>query len=324
MSAGLPGWLAAALRDKASTASGRELAASSAEVSARYRQSATSAVTIDSAEAALAYALSRMPATYAAVSAVLDELRARAPDFSPAAMLDAGAGPGTATWAAREVWPELGPGLLLDHNPHLLALAADLAEAADAEEATTRVKADLGRVAPGTGPFDFVVAAYALTELPEAALAPAALSLWARCAGALAIVEPGRPRDYARLMEVRAALIAAGARVVSPCPQEGACPLIGSDWCHFSVRLPRSREHLRMKAGTLGYEDEKFSFLIVARPELAAGRAFARVIKPPRETKAGVELELCTPDGIAHRSVASRDRQSFKAAKRLRWGDAAA
>lgn len=57
-----------------------------------------------------AYAAARMPGCYAAVARVLDELRLRLPDFAPASMLDFGAGPGTAVWAAREaclIWHAL-------------------------------------------------------------------------------------------------------------------------------------------------------------------------------------------------------------------------
>ena len=52
---------------------------------------------------ALAYALARMPATYAAVAAGLNALSEIKPDFAPATLLDVGAGPGTATWAAAEI-----------------------------------------------------------------------------------------------------------------------------------------------------------------------------------------------------------------------------
>ena len=62
----------------------------------------------DQSEAdALAYALARMPATYAAVTASLNALREIRPDFAPASLLDVGAGPGTATWAAAEAFPSL-------------------------------------------------------------------------------------------------------------------------------------------------------------------------------------------------------------------------
>lgn len=52
---------------------------------------------------ALTYALSRLPACYAAAARVFRELGVRQSAFKPASLLDVGAGPGTATWAAQEV-----------------------------------------------------------------------------------------------------------------------------------------------------------------------------------------------------------------------------
>ena len=50
-----------------------------------------------------AYASSRMPACYAVLYRVFDELHLHLPAFCPKTMLDFGSGPGTAIWAAREV-----------------------------------------------------------------------------------------------------------------------------------------------------------------------------------------------------------------------------
>lgn len=52
---------------------------------------------------ALAYGATRLPACYAALRRVLGEVKARMPSWRPDSMLDFGAGPGTATWAAQEV-----------------------------------------------------------------------------------------------------------------------------------------------------------------------------------------------------------------------------
>eukprot|EP00879_Flechtneria_rotunda_P022518 GHRR01023769.1.p1 GENE.GHRR01023769.1~~GHRR01023769.1.p1 ORF type:complete len:393 (+),score=95.81 GHRR01023769.1:919-2097(+) len=52
---------------------------------------------------ALTYALSRLPGCYAATSRIFKELSLRLPEYRPQCMLDFGAGPGTATWAAQEV-----------------------------------------------------------------------------------------------------------------------------------------------------------------------------------------------------------------------------
>ena len=47
-----------------------------------------------------AYVITRFPATFAAVTAVLSEIKSRMPEFAPADLLDLGSGPGTATWAS--------------------------------------------------------------------------------------------------------------------------------------------------------------------------------------------------------------------------------
>lgn len=56
----------------------------------------------DSSET-VGYAAARLPGCYSVVWRVLDEIDVRVPDFQPRSMLDFGAGPGTAIWAASEV-----------------------------------------------------------------------------------------------------------------------------------------------------------------------------------------------------------------------------
>ncbi len=159
------------------------------------------------------------------------------------------------------------------------------------------IEADLARLGrPEGAPFDLVVVGYALTEIADAVLPTLIDALWALTSGALAIVEPGTPRDHARLMAVRERLIALGAAVLAPCPHAAPCPLAAPDWCHFSVRLPRSRAHKLLKGAEAPFEDEKFAYLAVARG--GGPSAPARVIAPPRAGKAGISLKLCTDKGI--------------------------
>ena len=314
----LPADLAAAVRRLAEGRKG--LGDSSARISEHYRQRGASRQVIGGADDAVAYALSRMPATYAAVSAVLEELQARAPEFAPKTLLDAGAGPGTAGWAVAEAFEGIAP-TLMDHNRAFLTLAGTLAEGT-ALAGAELLEADLGRFELPTR-YDLVTCAYALTELPDAEMLAAAERLWGHSDGVLALIEPGRPRDYQRLMAVRRRLIELGGRVLAPCPHEHDCPLAEPDWCHFSVRLSRSRDHMRMKGGTLGYEDEKYSYLVVARPGIGAP-APGRVLRRPEENKFSVTLAVCGADALEARVVPSRDKPAFKAAKKLDWGDATA
>src|ERR1700688_4860390 len=122
----LPAELKAALDEKLRGVSRNDAASRAALISKTYRDGGNSAA-IRSEVDALAYALARMPATYAAVTASLNALREIAPGFAPKSLLDVGAGPGTATWAATEAFSSLQILTLVDANPALRALALDLA-----------------------------------------------------------------------------------------------------------------------------------------------------------------------------------------------------
>src|SRR5271170_7499028 len=123
----LPAELKAALDAKLEGLSRHEVTARAASISKTYRDGGGSG-TIKSETDALAYALARMPATYAAITASLNALREIRPDFAPENLLDVGAGPGTASWAAAETFSSLQDFALLDANSALRALALDLAD----------------------------------------------------------------------------------------------------------------------------------------------------------------------------------------------------
>ena len=89
----LPPALRAALEARLQGFSRNDAAERAAAISKTYRDGGDSgAIRIETD--ALAYALARMPATYAAVVASLNALCEIRPDFSPKSLLDVGAGPG--------------------------------------------------------------------------------------------------------------------------------------------------------------------------------------------------------------------------------------
>ena len=121
----LPAELRVALDAKLQGLSRNAAAERAALISRTYRDGGNSGAIRSEADA-LAYALARMPATYAAVTASLNALCELRPDFAPASLLDVGAGPGTATWAAAAAFASLQSFTLLDANGALRALALDL------------------------------------------------------------------------------------------------------------------------------------------------------------------------------------------------------
>jgi ribosomal protein RSM22 (predicted rRNA methylase) len=286
----------------------------SAALSATYRAGGSSKG-IDLA----AYLVARLPATHAAVSRVLAEAVAARPGFQPLSVLDAGSGPGTAAWAAAESWPGLERVTFLDNAPAFLKLA--MALAADGPEPLSRAEGISGTIQalPQSLKADLVVAAYALAELPVAEIPQAAAKLWAASAGMLVLVEPGTPQGFARIRAARQALLGQGAVPVAPCTHAAACPLAGDDWCHFSVRLARSRAHMHAKGANVPYEDERFSYLVLAREGEPSGGA--RILAPPQHGKPGSIFRLCHAGGLETRHVARRDGAAYKRARKRDWGD---
>ncbi|MEH6952518.1 small ribosomal subunit Rsm22 family protein [Nitrobacter sp. NHB1] len=344
----LPAELKVALQRKAEGLSRNDAAVRAAAISQTYRGGGGSGA-IRSESDALAYALARMPATYAAVVACLNALREIRPDFAPDSLLDVGAGPGTATWATAQAFDSLCEFTAIDANPALrtlaLDLAADQARLHDLRYAQSEASGGLRDAAASA---DLVVASYVIGEMNADRQAALADLMWAASRDMLLVVEPGTPAGYQRILDLRRRLVAQGAYVIAPCPHNEECPLVtfsakhvlgrdprmdtasreenaskqkaAPDWCHFVQRLPRSRAHKYIKGAELPFEDEKFSYVALARTP--ARQHPARVLAPPLVTKAGMRVKLCQPDGRAGLTTFSRrDKAAYARVRRISWGD---
>jgi ribosomal protein RSM22 (predicted rRNA methylase) len=315
----LPAELKAALDGKLQGFSRSDAAQRSQKISTTYRAGGGSG-TIKSEADALAYALARMPATYAAVAASLNALTETVPDLAPETLLDVGAGPGTASWAAAQAFASLRDFTLLDVNSPLSRLALDLARDSTRLANCRYLPGDAADHLAEASPADIVLASYVIGELGEGEQRTLADAMWAKARHALVVIEPGTPAGYARILALRQQLIAQGATVAAPCPHEKPCPLVAPDWCHFNQRLPRSQAHRQIKGADAPFEDERFIYVALTRAPLAT-RA-ARVLAPPDVDKAEITAKLCTGHGVAVTKVPRRDRPAYAAARRWRWGDA--
>lgn len=313
----LPASLRAALEARLQGVSRNEAAERAAAISKTYRDGGNSG-TIRNEIDALAYALARMPATYAADIASLNALIELRPDFAPTNLLDIGAGPGTATWAAAEAFPSLQSFSLLDANDALRKLALDLAGDAGRQLAYERgeARALLAKAEPA----DLVIASYVIGEMNETERTSLAARMWEKTRDTLLVVEPGTPAGYARIIALRRQLIAAGAHVAAPCPHDGACPLTPPDWCHFAQRLQRSRAHKQVKGAEVPFEDEKFAYVALTRA--AIPRRPSRVLAQPAVGKVEVSAKLCAANGLEIAKIPRRDKAGYAEARRWRWGDA--
>lgn len=317
----LPPLLKSALDDELSRHDMASLRASRRRLTERYRAETRDGRRHLADDAAVAaYLAARMPATYAAIRASLGHLAANRPDFCPTTLLDVGAGPGTALWAACASFASLRSATMIEASACALAMGRALASG-KLEVATTWMEADITRREAGRLPRGHLVTlAYVLDELAPAQIAGLTERLWEACDDALVIVEPGTPAGWGRILTVRDQLLGLGAHVVAPCPHALTCPVAEPDWCHFSERVERSRTHRLAKDAGVPYEDEKFAYLVVARrPSVSTA---SRVLSQPSRGKGKVSLKLCRPDGaLERRLVTKREGGTFDVARRLEWGD---
>lgn len=273
---------------------------------------------------AAAYAAYRMPATHAAVARALRQVTAVVDpgDLDVRSLVDLGGGTGAATWAVAEALPSLRRATVLDGSTDALALGRRIARHGPEVVAGASWERRLITTDLELPQADLVSVSYVLGELDDALHAPV-VDAATRSARLVLVIEPGTPRGYAAVLAARTRLLAGGWHVVAPCPHDAPCPVAAraGDWCHFAARLDRSGLHRRVKAGSLGHEDEKFSYVLAGREPLP--RAAGRILRRPLRRKGLVQLEVCDTDGSARRVVVTRsDPAPYRAARDVSWGDA--
>jgi ribosomal protein RSM22 (predicted rRNA methylase) len=298
----------------------RELTQAAARLSERYRGETLDGTPHISCDlAAQAYLATRLPATYAAVREAMAKLADLRPDFRPLTLLDVGAGPGTALWAAADCWPGLDDAVLLEGSAAIRKWGEIFAAARPVKHVKWQ-SADIVKGLALGEPRDLVCLAYVLSELPEDRRSGLLDDLWRLTEDTLLIVEPGTPRGWERILAAREQMIARGAYIVAPCPHREVCPITAPDWCHFSRRVARSRLHRLAKEADVPWEDEKFIYLAASR--IRGPAVDARIIAPPGFGKGRIDLKLCCATGmLCERTISKRDGALFKTARRSDWGD---
>jgi ribosomal protein RSM22 (predicted rRNA methylase) len=315
----LPERLLRAIEAETEQFEGKVLARAAAELSARYQREDFSSPVLTSDAHRAAYLAVRLPATFAANAGVLEEIKHLAADVEIASMLDLGAGPGTALFAAKETFPELGYATLLESDPSWLKMGERLAEHFDPAIEVTWTQSDLRRPLM-VEEHDLVIMSYVLGELPQGAIESIVRSAWKLARKFLVIVEPGTTRGFATINEIRSTLIAAGIAILAPCPHHNVCPMaVAGDWCHFAQRVERTSLHRQLKGGELGFEDEKFSYVVAAREPRSTPAA--RIVRHPRKHSGHVQLTLCTAEGLKQTTVTKSQKSLYREARKAGWGD---
>lgn len=318
----IPEHLQQAIEEETSKYSFKEVLEAREELTDRYRSRRPEKQGFMTTEAQrCAYVTARMPATFAVIYRVMEELQRRKPAIIPKTLLDLGAGPGSVMWAANALFPTIQEITLVEKDADLAALGRRLAGYSDREAIRKAVWqiADMEKEGSYSS-HDLVVLSYSVGELAESSRESLIQASWQATSQFLVVIEPGTPVGFEGIRAIRSQLMSLGAHLVAPCPHELVCPMAGGDWCHFSERIERSSLHRRLKEGSLGYEDEKFSYVIASKTPCILPQS--RVLRHPLKRSGHVVLTLCTKDcGLKQETISKRNGEDYKIARKLEWGD---
>lgn len=290
------------------------------ELTERYRsRSASNRQLMTTDKQRQSYIVTRLPATYAAIQATLEAVQNRT-TCPIKSVLDLGAGPGTAMWAVCEQFPEIERITLIEKDPAIARIGQHLAQASEhpAIRAADWQAADLEQLS-ALPPHDLILLSYSVGEINPQKMVPLMDVCWKAAQQLLIVIEPGTPVGFEHIRAIRRQLIEWEAHLVAPCPHQLACPMAQGDWCHFAARVERSSLHRRLKGGSLGHEDEKFSYVAASKTQTSLPSS--RVLRHPLRHSGHVVLTLCTADGVQQPTISKKRGELYKHARKVEWGD---
>lgn len=312
----LPAPIATAIDQETQRFAAEDIRKSAEDLSRAYRARSGIRASLSQLDRA-AYVAVRFPSTFAVADAVWDETLRSVEASEIKSVLDVGAGPGTASLALAARIDGVAY-TYIERDGGWRETAERLAQAIGAST-TFRIAA----LTPSLNvpPHDVVVASYSLGELTAADQAAVLPALWKSATTALIIIEPGTPVGFDTVRNAREWALGQGAHAAAPCTHDAACPMSKEDWCHRPVRVTRSAAHRTAKHGTLGYEDEKFSYVVLTKSPVARS-ATGRIVRKPMLKKGHVHLDLCTDGKIERETVGRRAGDDYRSARDASWGDA--
>lgn len=250
----------------------------------------------------IAYLFVRMPATFATLFAVLQQVPPQK------IFLDLGAGPGTSLWVIEHLFPHFDKVFLYEKDEDMLQIGKKLSNKRGSWVCQNVENLE------SFPQHDLALFSYSLGEFSSSSVLE---RVWKQARWGCVIVEPGTPYGFEKILEARTLLLQLGGKIFAPCPHENACP---HKWCHFPARVERSFYHKYAKSGALSYEDEKYSYVIVSKENVSKRKL--PLLAEPQKFSGHLTLKLCTTEGIQDITLSRRHKERYKKARKLRWGDA--
>lgn len=296
-----------------------DLAAVSAKISNNYHSSnKTSQRLISDELQALVYAAVRMPATYAAVRSALEK-SLMYNDINIDTVIDVGAGTGAASLAAADMFA-LGHLSLIEREGCMRKCGMEIFSAMQSEITVKAQWYDEDILNDNADRHaDLVMSSYMINEIKLQDRENVFDRLWNMADKMLLIVEPGTKEGFEVISHAREYFLAGGLHIAAPCTHENKCGLDKDDWCHFSVRVARSRIHKLIKEADVPYEDEKFSYIAIVKDDVTSDGM--RILRHPDIRKGNIGLRVCDSQGIRNTIITKKDGELFKKARKSSAGD---
>ena len=263
---------------------------------------------------AVSYAISRMPATYVAVSSVLEQTLDNYNE-ELTSVIDVGAGTGAVVWAVNDVATSNAI-KCFEREESMINIVKKLMKNTDLNDVRWKrfdiLQDEIQEKA------DLVITSYMINELPKGDREKAVEKLWNATNKLLVIIEPGTPTGFENILKIRKSLLKAGGYIVAPCCCLYECPIPKDDWCAFYARVARSSVHRQAKSGTLGYEDEKFSY--IAFSKVPVDNSGERILRHPQINSGYVNVKVCSANGIEEKTYSKKDKEIYKKVRKMDAG----
>lgn len=292
----------------------KQLKESALKLSDRYLNESGNGVSLANREIdILAYAVMRMPATFASISRVLEEIDLTGINT----VLDVGAGMGTATFVCYYHGLKNSSFTCIEKEHSMINLGNKLFSYYP-DINVKYIQEDYCQKLPDEK-YDLVVVGYSLNELTEEDRKEVIKSLWELTNKYLVVVEPGTPVASKEIRDIRKELLKEGASIVAPCTHCNECPITGEDWCHFVTRLERSKLHKYLKDADVPFEDEKYSYLVLSKEKICSKYQY-RVMRHPIINKGNIALTVCSVNGIENKKY-FKSNACYKELKKIKAGE---
>lgn len=311
----LPNEINQKLEEKYASSNTKKLKEAANRISNIYVEEFSNGGSISSKEDILAYAITRMPATFSSISSALEYvLEFIEGDIT--SVLDLGSGTGSSLLACSFLLKNHPFLTAVEKEKEMIELSKYLLEEYDSKE---YLNLDMVNEYPTDKKSDLVIASYSLNELNKEQRTKTLDNIWLSANKYILIVEPGTPNASKEIKEIRQYFIDKGGYVIAPCPHCNKCMIEESDWCHFSSRVQRSKLHKLIKQVDSPFEDEKYSYIAISK--MPCNRCSSRVMRHPIETNGKVTLTVCDNTGVHKQDILKKEKDLYKKAKKITNGD---